>query len=117
MKFSFEPITKTIGVFHLEGNLIGEQDGMPLTDAFNEQMEDGFINFALNLTELKHINSSGLGVFITLLTKARRKDGELVLVSPSDYIRNLMLITKLNSIFTIYQSIESAVAGLEPQEK
>lgn len=113
MKFSFEPKSKNVGVFSLEGNLIGEHDGMPLTDAFNEQMEEGILNFALDLSELKHINSSGLGVFITLLTKARRKDGELVLVSPSDYIRNLMLITKLNSIFTIFQSIETAVESLE----
>ena len=113
MKFTFEAKSDTTGVFHLEGNLIGEHDGMPLTDAFNEQMEDGILNFALDLSDLKHINSSGLGVFITLLTKARKKDGELVLVSPSDYIRNLMLITKLNSIFTIFQSIDSAVENLD----
>ncbi|MEM0995547.1 MAG: STAS domain-containing protein [Bacteroidota bacterium] len=112
MNFNFEAKSDKIGVFYLEGNLIGEHDGMPLTDAFNEQMENGILNFALNLSDLKHINSSGLGVFITLLTKARKKGGELVLVGPSDYIRNLMLITKLNSIFTIFPTIDSAVEAL-----
>ena len=112
MNFRFESQTETIGVFYLEGNLIGEHDGMPLADAFNEQMENGVLYFALDLSELKHINSSGLGVFITLLTKARKKGGELVLVRPSENIRHLMLITKLNTIFTIYDEITAAVENL-----
>jgi anti-sigma B factor antagonist len=108
MEFKFQP-RQHIGVFTLVGNLIGEHDGMPLTDAFNEQMEMGTRNFVVDLTELKHINSSGLGVLITLLTKARKKDGDLFLVNPSAYIRNLMLITKLNSIFQTFATIEEAM--------
>jgi anti-sigma B factor antagonist len=109
MDFKFQP-QQNVGIFTLAGNLIGEHDGMPLTDAFNEQMELGVRNFVVDLTELKHINSSGLGVLITLLTKARKKGGELFLVNPSPYIRNLMLITKLNSIFQTFESIDAAIA-------
>lgn len=111
MNFQFQTI-EGIGHFQLIGNLIGEHDGMPLTDAFNEQMEDGIRNFIVDLTELKHINSSGLGVLITLLTKTRKKDGDLFLVNPSAYIRNLMLITKLNSIFQTFESLDQAVAKM-----
>ena len=96
-------------VFELSGNLIGEHDGMPLADAFNESIQNGERKFIIDLTELKHINSSGLGVLITLLTRARKKDGELVLVNPSEYIRNLMLITKLNTIFKVYDELQEAV--------
>lgn len=113
MQHSFEPLNATSGVFRLSGSLIGENDGMPLADAFNEQMENGIRNFIVELTELKHINSSGLGVLITLLTRARKKDGELILVNPSSYIRNLMLITKLTSIFQMFDSVEEAVSTLE----
>lgn len=97
-----------MGVYSLSGNLIGENDGMRLADSFNEKMEDGTLNFVLNLQELKHVNSSGLGVFITLLTKTRKKGGELFLVSPSDFIKNLMMITKLNSVFQIFDNLEDA---------
>lgn len=113
MQYNFQVIKEKIGVFHLEGNLIGESDGMALTDIFNEQMEEGVLNFVMDLTSLQHINSSGLGVLITLLTKARKKSGELLLVNPSDYIRNLMLITRLNSIFSIFSTTEEALATLE----
>ena len=101
----------TTCIFTLTGNLVGENDGMPLADAFNEEMEDGASNFIIDLSELKHINSSGLGVFITLLTKVRKKGGELVLVNPSDFIKNLLLITKLNSIFQTFATIEEAKAS------
>ena len=63
----------------------------------------------LDLADLKHINSSGLGVFITLLTKARKKDGEVLLVSPSEGIRKLLLMTKLNAIFQIFDTVEAAM--------
>ncbi|MFN8397588.1 MAG: STAS domain-containing protein [Bacteroidia bacterium] len=109
MKFEFEKRGPIKGVFRLEGSMIGETDGMPLAEAFNEQMEDGFLHFILDLSDLKHINSSGLGVFITLLTKARKKDGDVVIVNPSANIRSLLLITKLNSIFHIYDSVEAAL--------
>lgn len=113
MQYKFQVIKDKIGMFHLEGNLIGESDGMALADIFNEQMEEGVIDFVIDLTGLQHINSSGLGVLITLLTKARKKNGELYLVNPSDYIRNLMLITKLNSIFSIFSTTDEAIEALE----
>lgn len=100
-------------VLELSGNLIGEHDGMPLTDAFNEIMEDGVYNFVIDLSGLKHINSTGLGVFITLLTRSRKRGGELALVNPSGYIKNLLLITKLNSIFSVYETSSEAVRALK----
>lgn len=111
MKIEFEKKGPITGVFRLHGNMIGETDGMPLAEAFNEQLEDGYLHFILDLSELKHINSSGLGVFITLLTKARKKDGDVVIVNPSQNIRNLLMITKLNSIFFLYDSVEAALEG------
>lgn len=116
MDFSHK-IEDNIGIFTLSGTLLGENDGMPLADDFNDLMEEGVKTFILDLGELKHINSSGLGVFITLLTRARKKDGELLLVNPSDHIRNLMIITKLHSIFQIFDNLEDALASLKSTEE
>lgn len=109
MEFEFSE-SNGICILELSGNLIGENDGMPLNDTFNEKVEDGTKNFLVDLTNLQHINSSGLGVLITLLTRARKRGGEMVLVNPSEYIRNLMMITKLNTIFKVYPSREEAMA-------
>lgn len=110
MDFDFSPKNE-IGIYHLKGNLIGETDGIAITESFTEKLEDGFRMFVINLEELQHINSSGLGVLITLLTKARKLGGELILSSPSTYIKNLLLITKLNTIFQIHPSMDEAITS------
>ncbi|MEL6190849.1 MAG: STAS domain-containing protein [Bacteroidota bacterium] len=110
MEFSFSDKNK-IGVYSLSGNLIGEADGIAMTESFSEKLELGYEHFVIDLSDLQHINSSGLGVLITLLTKARKKGGELMLANPSSYIKNLLLITKLNTIFDIHASTEEALGA------
>lgn len=112
MEFSYQEKEKT-GIFKLTGSLIGEKDGMVLIDAFNDRMEEGKENFVVALSGMKHMNSSGLGVLITLLTRTRNRGGDLVLVSPSDTILNLMRITKLDTVFKIYNSEDQAIAQLK----
>ena len=107
MDFQYSEI-ENFGHYKLTGSLIGENDGMPVLNHFSERCEDGMKNFIVDLSGMKHINSSGLGVLITLLTRARKKGGEVVLVNPSEYIRNLLLITKLNSIFRIFSDATEA---------
>lgn len=111
MEFTYEANEKA-GVFLLKGNLIGENDGIALTEAFAEHLGSEVKHFVIDLGELQHINSSGLGVLITLLTKARKVGGDVFLANPSDYIRNLLLITKLNSIFSIFDSQTEALESI-----
>ena len=88
------------------GNLIGEQDGIPLIDICNEYFSKDNNKFLVDMKELRHINSSGLGVLITLLTRSRKAGGDVVLANLPANIQNLLLITKLNSIFKIANSLE-----------
>ncbi|MEL6670990.1 MAG: STAS domain-containing protein [Bacteroidota bacterium] len=109
MEFSYST-SGQVGIYQLKGNLIGETDGISITESFSEQMEVGTKHFVIDLKELQHINSSGLGVLITLLTKARKSAGDVTLANPSSYINNLLLITKLNTIFQIHESREAAIS-------
>ena len=108
MEFSTSTKDQVV-IYQLKGNLIGETDGITITESLSEFLEDGSKNFVIDLQDLQHINSSGLGVLITLLTKARKIGGEVTLANPSAYIKNLLLITKLNTIFKIHPTQEDAV--------
>jgi anti-sigma B factor antagonist len=108
MEFSTSTKDQVV-VYQLEGNLIGETDGINITESLSEFLDNGEKNFVIDLEGLQHINSSGLGVLITLLTKARKVGGEVVLANPSAYIKNLLLITKLNTIFKIHPNQEQAL--------
>ncbi|MEM7658867.1 MAG: STAS domain-containing protein [Bacteroidota bacterium] len=112
MELSFDK-QDNIGILGLSGNLIGEKDGLPISENFSGYLENGTSQFVIDLSDLQLINSTGLGVLITLLTKARKAGGEVVLANPTDYIQNLLLITKLNTIFQIFPSTEEAVASFQ----
>lgn len=97
----------------LSGDLLGETNGFQIVDIANDYCTNRKVTkCAINLSEVRYMNSNGLGILIALLTKFRNKEGELVLINPSAQISKLFMITKLNSIFTIVSSNEEAITKL-----
>jgi anti-sigma B factor antagonist len=86
-----------------------------LQQHINELLEQGHRNFVLNLTDVPYIDSFGLGQLITVWTSIRARDGQLVLLRPTDHVRQLLQLTKLDSIFHISeeesQAVESALTS------
>jgi anti-sigma B factor antagonist len=69
-------------------------------------VEAGIKTVVIDLEKVRYISSSGLGLLITLLTKMKNAGGELFLTAPSEQVKKLLLITKLNGIFTVVESIK-----------
>ncbi|HCW07571.1 MAG TPA: anti-anti-sigma factor [Cytophagales bacterium] len=88
----------------ISGDLIGEDNGTQLVAAVNEAMSHKVFTCIIDIGGLRYINSSGIGVLITILTKFRNKGGEVYLMNPSESVKKLLIITKLNSIFQIIKS-------------
>jgi anti-sigma B factor antagonist len=105
-------IKENILFLQLEGDLIGESNGLELMDLVSEKLNDNINRCAIDLSLVRYMNSSGIGVLITLLTKFRNKGGELVLINPSEQIKKLLIITKLNSIFVIVEDEAEALQRL-----
>jgi anti-sigma B factor antagonist len=63
----------------------------------------------VELSGLTYIASAGVGVFINGLHKARAGGGSLQLATPSQSVREIFGILGLESVFTIHDTIESAV--------
>ena len=99
-----------VALFELEGSLLNEADRLNLKNEFTNYLDKDIKNFLIDLSNLKHINSTGLGVFITLYTKVRGKGGEMIICNPSDNIVNLLTITKLTSVFSI---VDNRAEGIE----
>lgn len=112
MKYEYK-INDGVVTFTLEGSMLGDNESKNLKNDFANLLEAGSDKFAIDLTNLKHINSTGLGVFISLLPKLKSKGAELVICNPSTSISNLMKITKLNTIFSIHASVEEGINALK----
>ena len=98
---------------HLQVDLIGSPDSQQLVEVVNESISSGLVLCAIDLSKVRFINSSGIGILVSLLTKFRNRGGEMVLINPSEHIRKLLIITKLNAIFTIVEDEAQAANFLK----
>lgn len=92
----------------LNGNLLKRDDAFELIEAIEQLVFTNNTYFALNLEQMDYINSSGLNVLINLLTKIRNSGGEMAVYNVPKKIQQLLLITKLNSIFNVSQTLGEA---------
>tara|TARA_R110002020_G_scaffold387746_4_gene598517 strand:- start:38 stop:379 length:342 start_codon:yes stop_codon:yes gene_type:complete len=108
MKLTYNTNKDEIATYlFIQGDLIGDEVGPKLVEVVSDAVEEGVRKFVVDLSEVRYISSSGIGLLITMLTKMRNKDGEVYLTAPSEHVKKLLIITKLNNIFTVFDSIES----------
>jgi anti-sigma B factor antagonist len=96
-------------ILRLSGDLIGEDNGASVVEVVNNALQQKVLLCIVDISGLRYINSSGIGVLITILTKFRNKGGEVYLMKPSESVQKLLVITKLNAIFQIVQSEEEVL--------
>lgn len=85
----------------LTGDLIGSPDAQQLLASVNEHLGEDVTNCAVDLSGVRYINSTGIGVLVSLLTKFRSRGGEMVLINPADHPKKMLALTKLTNIFTV----------------
>ncbi len=95
-------------VLKFSGDLIGENHGPELISVVNDSINKDVIFCIIDLSDIRYINSSGIGVLITILTKFRNRGGDVVLMRPPRTVQKLLVITKLNAIFKIAGNMEEA---------
>ena len=97
----------------LSGDLLGSPDSQQILQIVNGYLGEAIRFCTIDLSAVRFINSTGIGVLVSVLTKFRNQGGELVLIKPSEQLQKLLLITKLNAIFTIAADEESAAEQLK----
>ena len=108
MNFNHEIKNSTL-ILRLVGDLIGEDSGATVVEVATDSIQQSIKKCIVDISGLRYINSSGIGLLITILTKFRNKGGEVYLMKPSESVQKLLVITKLNAIFQIVQSEEEVL--------
>ena len=68
----------------LEGDLIVGKDTQQMIDEVDGLQDGKVLLCAVDLSNVRFMDSSGMGVLVSLLTKFRNRGGELVLIKPSE---------------------------------
>jgi anti-sigma B factor antagonist len=85
-----------------------------LQEKVDTLMKDGIFKYIIDLEELEHISSAGIGLFSSMALELRKFQGKLVFINVPDQVRHLFEITRLIEMFTLKQSIQEALTALEP---
>jgi len=98
-----------VAVIDMFGRLQLGEATSKLRDAVNELIRDGYKQVLLNLENVLHIDSSGIGELMGCYTSVKNQGGELKLLNLNKNVRNLLQVTRLYSIFDAYDDLAAAV--------
>lgn len=94
----------------LTGRILSDEKLPEITQKVDYYIALGHKNWVCDLSELTYCNSTGLNLFVRILTKSRNAGGDCVLVDLQPTVKKLFELSRLNEIFTSYTSTEEALA-------
>ncbi|UCE23656.1 MAG: STAS domain-containing protein [Candidatus Zixiibacteriota bacterium] len=108
MKFS-DSLEGDIVIFKLSGKVITYDDSMTrFHGRIHEYVNLNKNSIIIDLGKIELMSSVGLGMLISSLTTVKNAGGRMVLANITR-IQNLIAITRLNTVFESYDSVEQAV--------
>ena len=96
-------------IITLKGNVMGGDDTKTFNELLHKNIDADKKNIVVDLSGVKFMNSSGLGMLIGGLTTMKKGGGNLKLAGTTDKIESLLIITKLITIFESFKSVDEAV--------
>lgn len=98
-------------------NLLNPTENQTIIDEVVSYLEQGKTEFVVDLGNMSYVNSTGLNFLISMLTRTRSFGGDLVLARVSHKIEQVLILVRLQTMFTIKESVEDAVAFLQTTPK
>jgi anti-anti-sigma factor len=98
-------------VIYIQGEMTGFVEDA-LMDAYNEASDDGAKTIILNFSELEYMNSTGIGLLVTLLIRSQREQQRLMACGLSSHYRQIFDLTRLNEAIGTYDTETEALAAL-----
>ena len=112
MATRMQVIERRIGdvtILQLIGRLELETGDVILRDTINRLVEDGQVKLVLDMKEVTRLDSAGIGMLVSKYLTVRRAGGTIKLLHPTERTDHLMDITKLTTVFQVFDDEASAV--------
>ena len=98
-----------VTILDMDGAVRMGEGSVALRNAIRGLVEQGKHKILLNLGGVKNIDSSGIGELIANYTTVSRDGGQLKLLNLTEKIQNLLVITKLLTVFDSYDNEAEAL--------
>jgi anti-sigma B factor antagonist len=101
-------------VLNLTGKIVLGEGTRTFRQLIQDALAIGKKDIILNLAEVVHIDSSGLGELVTSHSSVKRQGGHLKLIKLTSRAHELVNLTKLHTVFEIYEDEEAALLSFRP---
>jgi len=101
-------VNNDASVIDIQGELTAFAEEV-LMDAYNEASDGKVHAIILNFEGLEYMNSSGIGLLVTLLIRVNREKQRLLTYGLSEHYRSIFQITRLDDAIGIHDSEEEAI--------
>jgi anti-sigma B factor antagonist len=111
-----ESLREGVVILSLKGRLtVGEASAV--REQCTAVAAAGHVNVLLNLEHVEYIDSTGLGAMVICFTSLKKAGGALKLVNPNKRNIELLLLTKLHTIFEVFSDEQDAVNSFFPDRE
>jgi anti-sigma B factor antagonist len=106
--------TRTVGDVHIldcSGKITLGEGTMAVRNTVRDLLKNGGKKIVLNLHDVNYIDSSGIGELVSCYTTVTNQGGQLKLLNLTSKIHELLQITKLLTVFQVFNDEKSALAS------
>ena len=102
---------QNVGVIDIHGDVTGFAENV-LMDAFAQASNGSTNTILLNFSGLDYMNSSGIGLLVTLLIRTQRQKQRLMAYGLSGHYQEIFKLTRLNEAISIFSDEAEALAAV-----
>ncbi|MBB5021007.1 STAS domain-containing protein [Desulfurispira natronophila] len=100
----------------IEDERLDAHNSNELKEHIQTQLENSVTHIVVDLSQVRFLDSSGLGALVTGFKNARSSDGDLKLTGIAAQVESILKLTRLYRVFPIYNNIDEAIAGFDQKE-
>jgi len=104
-------LANSVRVIKVSGRLDPGDGPDQLCTLVQERVKEGETSFLIDLRSVTYISSTGVGSLINCYRTVLKKKGHFKLLSPSQSVRNILSISKLDGVFEIFSDERAALAS------
>ncbi len=102
-----------ITILDMDGKVTIGEGSVALRNTIRRLLGEGKKKIVLNLSGVGYVDSSGIGEFVSSFTAVNKEEGSLKLLNLTQKIQDLLAITKLLTVFDVYDSEADALSSFK----
>jgi anti-sigma B factor antagonist len=111
-----ESVREEVAILTLKGRLtLGESN--LVREKVTQLAAAGRFKIVVDLGGVDYIDSTGLGILVICFTSLKKQGGALKLVNPNKRNVELLLLTKLHTVFEVFNEVQDAVNSFFPDRQ